>query len=181
MLFLVPVGFLLRKAYRGLPKYARILEKNAKSSRRLKAAFVIRYGFEFVGVLLYVYYQLVWLIAAFIFLLLAFPTLDIVLTAYWGQLLSFITLLVTASQVLLGFAFAAEAFVSVSIRDASKRNRFMSRSRQVKIFGLLCLLLSIGALVLNGLNQSSLAQGSLGIAILALAVEAILAATFVNP
>jgi hypothetical protein len=58
------------------------------------------------------------------------------------------------------------------------RSRFRSRVKWVKQVGLLCLLLSIAALLLNGLSQTYLADLALVTAILALVVEVVLVAVF---
>lgn len=113
--------------------------------------------------------------------LLVFPTMEPVVRTYSGQMIDFVSILVTASSVLLGFAFAAEAVIAAGrsdIQDASMQSRFRSRVKWVKQVGLLCLLLSIAALLLNGLSQTYLAELALVTALLALVVEVLLVAAF---
>ena len=112
--------------------------------------------------------------------LFIFPAMEPVAEAYKTQFVEFVSILVTSSSLLLGFAFTAETVLSSLTHNASRKSRAVSRIKWVKQVGLVCLLLSIAALLLNGESQTYFADLALVTAILALIVEVGLVAAFVT-
>jgi hypothetical protein len=90
---------------------------------------------------------------------------------YWPHLLEFVSLLVTASSVLLGFAFAAEALLTARPGNGVS-SRLQSHAHNAKLLGLACVIASMGALLFNGNGDLMRAKVALQIAILLLVCEA---------
>ncbi len=90
---------------------------------------------------------------------------------YWPELLGFVSLMVTASSVLLGFAFAAETVIGAGKANPSI-TQLKNRTKRVKILGLACLLTSFAALMLNGTGDVVSAKSALEGAVLLFLLEA---------
>lgn len=89
---------------------------------------------------------------------------------YWANPLEFVSLMVTASSVLLGFAFAAETVIGAG-QVNSAITQLKDRTKTVKILGLACLVSSFAALVLNGTGDVARAKGALELAVVLLFLE----------
>jgi hypothetical protein len=110
-------------------------------------------------------------------LLFAYPSMLVVVKAYHGQLLEFVSILITASSVLFGFAFAAESIRTLSL-SGQRTTESPSRGQLAKTLGGLCVFLCVLALILNGFSVSGLigqdyADGTLVLAILAFLGQAV--------
>lgn len=99
---------------------------------------------------------------------LIFPPLLTQVQTYHDKILELTIIPITASSVLTGFALTAE---SIAAKDASTRNV----SRWVKLFGVLCVLLSLGAVVIDNIPWWKPLSWDvlLSLAILALVMQAL--------
>jgi hypothetical protein len=107
--------------------------------------------------------------------LIAFPPMLVVVKSYRNQLLDFVSILITASSVLLGFAFAAEI--------GRQPPASSSRSKPAKALGGVCVFLCVLALIFNAFSISGvigqdIADGTLSLAILAFLAQAFVMSGF---
>lgn len=114
--------------------------------------------------------------------LIAFPPMLVVVKSYRNQLLDFVSILITASSVLLGFAFAAESIGPLS-HIGPQPPASSSRSKPAKALGGVCVFLCVLALIFNAFSISGvigqdIADGTLSLAILAFLAQAFVMSGF---
>ncbi len=116
-------------------------------------------------------------VAFIVFVSIVFPWLDTFVKAYRPKFFELAQVLITASSVLLGFALTSDAILA-GARIADKGR--LAVSQRVKTTGFLCVVLSLGALILDGNGLGGLAELVLETALFLLFVEAYFASAFVR-
>jgi hypothetical protein len=119
-----------------------------------------------------------WLTLAFVVLNFFVPTMREILLTYSGQILTFASVLITASSVLLAVANLTAVSVqmknraSEASRDIRQRNEELTSSTtHARRMGMLTVILSILALLFNGLKHDVLKDYALTGAIIAFVLE----------
>ena len=117
-------------------------------------------------------YALCSVVIVFSVLELAMPPLLQIVKTYRNQMLDFIMILVTASSVLLVYTSTTEE--TLRRHDVVRAGEKLNTIRRAKAFGLLCVILSVGAPLANPFWPSA-EEYMLALGVLAFIAEALLA------